>query len=295
MAAYTTTNLLTSIERQSFAPANQSTFATSDILELADEVTKTTILPAIITVGEEYYLYSTDYTISEGVSAYSVPSRSFGLTVREVQIIDSNGNIKSLIRTGVDRLNKISTGTGRNTPDQFYLQGDQLILYPTPNATLNTLRIYFFLRPGTLVEQSDAAVISSINTGTNTVTVSVIPSSWTTGDSFDLIQGSGGHRHMSIDLASTLISGTSIALPSLPVGLAVGDYVALAGESPLIQMPPDFQPILATLTAAEMLLSMSQPKGEKVLAKGIRNLEATQKMLTPRVVGEEELILPNWS
>lgn len=295
MAAYTTTNLLTSIERQSFAPANQSTFATSDILELADEVTKTTILPAIITVGEEYYLYSTDYTISEGVSAYSVPSRSFGLTVREVQIIDSNGNIRSLIRTGVDRLNKISTGTGRNTPDQFYLQGDQLILYPTPNATLNTLRIYFFLRPGTLVEQSDAAVISSINTGTNTVTVSVIPSSWTTGDSFDLIQGSGGHRHMSIDLASTLISGTSIALPSLPVGLAVGDYVALAGESPLIQMPPDFQPILATLTAAEMLLSMSQPKGEKVLAKGIRNLEATQKMLTPRVVGEEELILPNWS
>ncbi len=295
MAAYTTTNLLTSIERQSFAPARQSTFDTTDILELADEVSKTTILPAILSAREEYYLYYEDLSITNNVAAYTIPSRSYGLTVRDVQVIDANGNVRALERTSIDRLQYMSNSSDRNSPDMFYVQGDQIVLVPTPNATQSTLRLYYFLRPSSFVETSDAAVISTINTSTNIVTVSTIPSSWVTGDTFDLIQGKGGHRHLSIELISTLVSGTSITLPSLPTGLAVGDYITLAGQTPVVQMPPDFQPILATLVAAEMLLSMSQPRGEKVLAKALRNLGAVQKMLTPRVVGKEEIILPDWS
>lgn len=293
--AYTTSDLLTSIERQSFAPENQSTFSTSDILELADEVSKTTLLPAIISTREEYYLFSEDFSITSGVAAYAIPHRSMGLTVREVHLIDGSGNVRSLNRISVDRLNLISNSEGSSTPAQFYLKGNEVVLYPSPTNSTLTLRVYYYLRPGNLVVTTEAATIATINTSTNVITVNTIPSTWVTGNTFDLIQAKGGHRHMAIDLTSTLISGTSITLPSLPTGLAVGDYIALAGESPVVQMPPDFQPILATLTASEMLLSMSQPQGEKVLAKGIRNLEIAQKMLTPRVVGEEELILPDWT
>ena len=293
MAAYTTTLLLNSVQRQSFSPANQSTFGTSDILELGDEVIKTTILPAILNVREEYYVFYKDHTIVAGQSAYVIPSRAIGLSVREIQLIDSNGNVNNLPRTSLDRLHFFSpSGSG---PDVFYLRGDNIVLLPTPTAAMGTLRVWYSLRPGKLVEVTEAAVVSAIDTTTNIITVTTIPSTWATGNSFDLISASGSHRHLSIDLTSTLVSGTAITLPSLPSDLAVGDYVALSGESPLVQMPPDFQPILATLIAAEMLLAMNQPSGEKVYAKGLKNLEVAQDLLTPRVVGEEELIVPDWS
>lgn len=295
MSAFTTTKLLTSIERQSFAPQNQETFSTSDILELANEVTKTTILPSIMKTREEYYLFYKDYSITANTANYRIPERSIGLTARQIQLIDSNGNVKELTRTSVDRLPFLLTSISSTTPRCFYIQGDEIILYPTPSTSVNTLRIYYCIRPNDLVELASGAVISAINTSTNVITVTTIPSTWTTGNTFDLIQQNGGHRHLAIDLTSTLISGTSITLPSLPTGLAVGDYISLSGESPVVQMPPDFQPVLATLVAAEMLLSMNQPGGDKALSKGVRNLEAAQKMLTPRVFGEDEIILPDWS
>lgn len=292
--AFTTANLLTSVERQSFAPTNQSTFSTSDILELANEVSKTSILPAILDVREEYYLTYYDYSITANIASYAVPNRAMGLIVREVQIIGSDGNIRNISRTSVDQLHRFGS-TATSVPDVFYMKGDEIVLFPTPGTALNTLRVYYHLRPGDLVETTSAAIISAINTSTNVITVAAIPSTWITGDSFDLIQRNGGHRHMSIDLTSTLVSGTAITLPSLPTGLAVGDYVAIAGQSPVVQMPPDFQPVLSTLVAAEMLLSMSQPRGEKVLAKGLKALESAQRMLTPRVIGEQEVITPDWS
>ncbi len=292
--AYTTDKLLASIERQSFAPSNQSTFSTLDILSLADEVSKTTILPTILSVGEEYYLCHKDYPIQAGVSAYAIPDRAIGLIVREISIVRDSGEICNISRSQVDNLYRYGH-TETSLPQVFYVKGNEIVLYPSPSSTINTLRMYYLLRPGDLVETTAAGLISSIDTTTNVINVSVIPSTWVTGNTFDLIQGNGGHRHMAIDLTSTLISGTAITLPSLPVGLAVGDYIALAGESPVVQMPPDFQPVLSTLTAAEMLLAMSQPKGEKMLSKGMKILENTHKMLTPRVIGELEVILPDWS
>ena len=293
MAAYTTTLLLAAIERQSFSPANQTTFTTADILALADEVTKTTILPSILGVREEYYVFYKDYTITSGTAAYEIPDRAIGLAIREIQIIDSNSNVSNIPRSSLDQLhNYAPTGSG---PDMFYIKGDSIVLVPEPSATSGTLRVHYLLRPASLIETSAAAVIDTINTSTNIVTVTTIPPTWVTGSTFDLIRANGGHRHLDIDLTSTLISGTSITLPSLPTGLAVGDYIALAGESPVVQMPPDLQSVLATLVAAEMLLSMNQPSGEKVYARALKSLAAVQDMLTPRVIGEEELIIPDWT
>ncbi len=293
MAAYTTATLLTSVERQSFSPANQNTFSTEDILELGNEVIQTTILPIILGVREEFFVDYYDYTIVSGTAAYSIPSRAIGMAIRDVQLVDANGNVKNLIRVSLDQLYLRSTTAA--TPTAFYLQNDSIVLNPPPSATTGTLRIYYSLRPGRLIEASDAAVISSIDTLTKIVTVSTIPSTWVTGNVFDIIQRTGSNSYLDIDLTSVAVSGTSITLPSLPTGLAVGDYIALSEESPLVQLPPDFRPILATLIAAEMLISMGQPDGDKIYAKGMNNLHVAAKLLTPRVVGEEELITPDWS
>lgn len=291
--AYTTANLLSSIERQSFAPANQSTFSTTDILALADEITRSSLIPTLLGAREEYYTTYTDSSIVSGTSAYPIPPRAIGAALREVHFITSSGSVVNLARV---RLENLLTTTGTSsTPYAFYLMADSVMLYPTPNTSTGTLRLYFSVRPGDLVETTSAAAISAINTSTNVVTVTSIPSTWATGDEFDLISGTGSQNYKALDKTSTLVSGSDITFSSLPSDLAVGDYVSVSGTSPLIQMPVEFRTILATLTAADMLLAMNQPSGKALYAKGTKALESAIKFLTPRVVGESEVILPDWS
>ena len=294
MAAYTTTRLLESIERQSFSPANQSTFSTADILALADEVTRIRLLKEVLSVREEFYVAYKDYTITASQSTYRFPARAIGMTLREIHVVSSDGTASNLPRWSIDKLHLIST-SGEGVPEVFYIQGDDVILYPTPNSTTGTLRMYYRRRPSDLIETSSAAVVSAINTTTNVVSVTTIPSTWVTGNIFDLIQQDGSHKHLSIDLTSTLVSGNDITFSSLPSQLAVGDYVALAGYTPVVQLPPDFQPILSLLTAAEMISAMDQAKGDKLIARAELALNNARELINPRVEGELETIYPDWS
>jgi len=292
MAAYTTATFLSSVERQSFSPANQATFSTSDILSLGDEILASAVVPALVSAREEYFVTYKDYTITASTAAYTLPQRAVGLMAREVQIVDANGNVKNLPRVSLDSLHLRSSTA--SSPECFYLRGDSVVLSPTPSSTSGTLRIYYSLAPGNLVETTSCAVISAINTSTNVVTVTSIPNTWATGDDFDLIQGTGAHTTLAIDQNSTTISGADITFASLPANLAVGDYICPAGQSCLIQIPNDFRNAFSTLTAAEMLLAMNQPTGEKMLQKGMARLQVAVSLVSPRVAGEEEIILPDW-
>ncbi len=288
--AYTSANLISAIERKSFSPANQATFLSAEILAIADEVIKSDIVPAIMAVREEFFVTYTDYTVTASQASYDIPARAIGMVAREIHLVDSSGNITNLPRMAPEDL----ATTNVSAPTAFYLRGNSIVLYPTPSTTASTLRVYYHVRPGDLVAATAGATISAIDTGTNVITVTTIPSTWVTGDTFDLIKKNGAHEYRSTGLTSTLISGTAITLPSLPSDLAVGDYVALEGFSPLVQLPPDFQPVLATLVAAEILINQSQPGGKELMDRGIKLLETAQKLITPRVVGEPQVIVPEW-
>lgn len=293
MAAYTTARLLASIERKSFSPSNQVTFSTADILSLADEVTKSELLPAILEAREEFFVFLKDYSITADLASYAIPARGIGMMLREVTKVNSNGDITNLVKVDPATLHNLSTSSA--SPEAFYLQGNDIVLWPTPSTTQDTLRVRFFLRPGDLVETTAAAVVATIDTATNIITVTTIPSTWATGSIFDLSKKDGAHEYRSIDNTSTLISGTSITLPSLPTGLAVGDYVSLSGESALVQLPSEFVPVLADLVAAEMLMNMNQPSGKDLHVRALKRLETAQRLITPRVIGEPDTILPDWT
>lgn len=288
---YTTANFLTSVDRQAFLPTGQVTFATSDILSMGDEVIQRYIMPAILGVREEYFIASKSYDITANQAEYLIPPRSVGAILREVQILDQNNNVRTLERSDL----AFQYSTSASSPDHFYLRSDKMVLNPTPSSTSGTLRVYYPLRCGDLIATTAAAVISAINTSTNVVTVTTIPSSWATGDIFDLISRQGSQLYLAIDNVSTTVSGTDITFSSLPSDLAVGDYVSPVGTSPLIQLPAEFRPVLSTLVAAEMLLSMNQPSGEQLLNKGMKDLHNAQKMIAPRSWGSVEIIQADWT
>lgn len=287
--AYTTANLVTSIKRKSFAPTGQRTFQTSDLLQLADEQMLAEIVPHIMSLREEYLVTPLDYTITADKNAYRIPDRAVGAMVREIWIVDGTSINSFLPRLEPERINSSQTGT----PEGFYLQNNEIILWPTPNTTAKTLRVFFYLHPAEHVETTDAAKISSINTSTNVITVASIPNSWSTGDEVDLIRGTGVQEALAIDQTTSSISGTDITLSSLPSELKAGDYVALAGYTPLPQIPKIYRPILAQAVAAEILEDMNQPGASKARDKLNALKEYATKMLTPRVHGADRVIVGN--
>lgn len=292
MAKYTTANLLAAIERRSFSPANQRTFKPEEMLALADEVTQTYILPSILAAQEEFFVTYSDYPIVANQSAYDLPARAIGMVAREIKLINSN-NMCSLSRTEVERIDVFGTTGGR--PNCFYMRGNQVIVYPTPTSTDGSvLRIYYYIRPGALVDGALTATIDTINPAFNQVILNTVDPAWSNGNSFDFIKKDGAHDYRGVSYVATVVSGTTLEFASLPEGLQVGDLVALENQSSLVQLPPDYRPVLATLTASEVLAAQNQPTASTLFQKGMLMLQVAQDLITPRVIGEDRVILPDW-
>ena len=85
--AYTTENLISAIERRSFAPANQSTFTTAEILSIAGEELRAFVLPKVLAAREEYFVYTKDTTLVADQKDYAIPERAFGNVLREVKLV----------------------------------------------------------------------------------------------------------------------------------------------------------------------------------------------------------------
>ncbi len=288
--AYTTSDLITDIKLRAFVPTSQNSFTEADFLLMADAEMQTVILPLVQSLRADYYVTHTDRTIAAGQGAYDMPVRAVGMGLKDVHIVDASGVITNLAQ--IDQSDARTTQTGE--PEAFYIRQNQVYLYPTPSSSSGTLRLYFSLRPGKLVLPSAAGTISSIVTASNEVTLSSIPSSWTSTLTYDLIRQDGGGEPLVIDLAASGVTSTTItfasALPSSPVALRTSDYVALAGQSPLPQMPAELRPVLAQAVAARIRASMRLPGADDAKAILKDEVEAAKILLTPRVQNERKVI-----
>ncbi len=288
---YTSDALLSSIERKSFAPNGQVTFSPSDILLMSDEALLSVIFPKIINTNEEYFVLNKEYSITADQSSYEIPSRAIGSIARSVQILDENGVIRSIPRLEPD--DQVSTVGG--SLRGYFIKDSKIVLDRTPDRTSGTLRVPYFIQPGALVLASSGAVISAIDPATKVVTVSTIPSSWNTGDSFDLISCKGSHAYRDIDLVSTMVNGNDITLPSLPSDLVVGDYINQSEESSLVQVPSPFRAVLAQFVAAEIIGNQNQPNGQKAMDKAVGLLGSALELISDRVKGSVRAVqIENW-
>jgi hypothetical protein len=290
MAAYTTTNLLTSIRNRGNIPStsnDNNVNSDANLLITATEQLLIKLYPLLQSTREEFYVARKDFTVTAAQNEYVIPSRASGLVVRDIQWIDGN-NVSSLPIIDSERISTTNSGT----VEGYYLEHNKIILYPTPSATSGTMRVRYFLRPSRLAATGDCAQISSIDTGTNQITVSSIPSTWATGSIIDLIQQSAPYANLAIDQTTTNVSGSVITLSSLPRTLAVGDWVALAEYSPIPQIPMEFQAILSQLTVVKTLEAMGDREAATYAFKDLQtDLKNMMTLVTPRNQGERKKVI----
>jgi hypothetical protein len=286
--AFTTSDLLSSVNRLAFIPSGQVTFTDAEILAIADEETQTKIMPRLMAIREEFFVFPYTTAVMASQRLYPVPPRSIGGMIREVRIVNSAGTYQDLERIEPEAVQSQSVGT----PTQFYLEGESVGLYPIPSSTQGSLEISFFIEQGALVAVTQSGVISNINTGTNTLTLATIPSSWATGQLFDVSSGRGSQAYKSIDSSGT-VSGTTIQFSSLASTLLVGDYVTIAETSVLVQLPRNMRAPLAQATAARLLEAQNHPGAEKMAETAMMSIEAGIRMLSPRVHGASRTMTPD--
>jgi len=285
---FTTTALLESIKRRAMIPASQVLFTDAELLSVLTEELHADIVPLILSVREDFFLYNHDQSIDASENKYAIHARAFGQKLKDAVLLNSDGKEVDLPRSNPSSLKKEqSKGTFLSSGPTFYFEGDEVVIYPdTSNLGSMSLRMKIYRRPNNLVAQSAAGQITAVDTSLKTITLSNLPSAWAAGDDVDVIKGQPGFKSRGDDqdVASIVTATKTLTMTAaIPDGTAVGDWVSLAGDSPIPQIPYEVHNILAQRGAIKVLESLGDASGLQAAADVYTDMVDKFKItVTPR-------------
>jgi hypothetical protein len=272
--SYTTANLLTSIKNRAFFPVGQDTFEDSDLLDIASEIIETDLLPKLMQARQEFFVvYNTLTTTKRTTDTYPwirIPERAVGQAI--ICLKDDNDDPVH--------------------PTDYWVEGSKI--YLDEGAAGNSYRVYFYLRPGKLVETADAGLITAIDTATGIITVTP-PSTFTTSKEYDFVRAKAGFDTLSTNLTASAVGATTMTFTAadLPSELAVGDYVCLADQTPIPQIPVEWFGYLGLLTAIQVLEDLGDTDAAAVAQKKLARIEKNcLSLVQPRIEKRSKAIKP---
>jgi hypothetical protein len=271
--AYTTTTLLDAIAKIAAVPVAQTTFENQDILDIASQCIETEILPKVLMSRQDFYVVAETFTPSiygtDIYPSFRIPSRAVGQSV--IGAYDVNTD---------DRID----------PMYYWVEGSR-VYFDTGSPA--SVRVRYYIRPGKLVQTTDVATITDIDTTTGVLTVSSVPTTISAGVVCDLVRSRAGFDTLAADKTVSLADSTSVTFDpnDLPSDLAVGDYIALADQSPVPQIPIEWIPFLGYWTAHAMLETLGDMEAAAQLLKRIPRMETNAlSLISPRIVNKSKAI-----
>lgn len=290
----TTTDLIEDISTRAAIPNNQDTFTQNQILRYADDETRDGVVPFLITVKEDYLVSFEDITLVANRQKYRIPSRAVGNKVRDLFIVDTGGNLAPLPRIEFYQKRFIPQNLGTYA---YNFRGDWIELNPIPTSSVSDkIRAYYYRRPNRLVLPSQAGVISAINTSTKTLTLSSGIGNFTPSNLIDIVSAKASFLSYGDDLAITTVAGNDIVLTDdIPDYVEVGDYVCLAGTTPVPQLPVEMHALLAQRVAIKILEAQGDDRGARLSQAKLEEAEkALQTVVSPRDDGlPQKIIAPD--
>lgn len=295
VSPYIVDSLLPTLRLLPLMPSVQALFSSSDLLTIMNFEMDSKIMPMIDNQAEEYGIYVKDIAYSTSVTVYDVPSRALAGKLRSVSFVDSVGNEVRIPRLRVEDImsNVNATGMAINPALWgFYFQNNKVVLYlGSTNGGSNAfayLRLRYIRQPGTLVLSSACAEVASV--AGNVITAVTVPlTNFVTTATYDLISNSpqmfiGLGDDLTITAVTTGAGGTITFTNPVPSTVQPGDWVCLAGQSPIPQIPynPGFQ-LLLQLSAAKCLEIHGDTQGFNVaMAQAADMKNYFLSVITPR-------------
>lgn len=289
----TSSKLIESVRTRAMLPDDTSVYTDQRILDVLNEQMDTALLPALLSINEEHLVVSQDNSISSS-NRYKIPYRAIGNKLRDVNY-SIGGNVYELSRMSLEELSDYRTnGTNNFYNDAFYMEGDEIVLLSSTRSFSN-LKMYFYLRPNVIVEESKVGKITTIDAGTGLVTFEKFPEDFTNFTEFDFVSHVTPNKILKWDVtkASSNASTNSMTFdPSdMPEGLTVGDYVCIKEESPIPNIPTEYHPILAQMAAVHILEALNDTEGLNNATRRLdKMLDAVMQMTDNRVEGAPQKI-----
>jgi hypothetical protein len=159
-----TGDLIRSIKRRAFIPNSQETFTDEDLLEMATEEVNIGLVPLIQRMHEEHLIYFIEVELERERKRYPIPARAHGNKLRDVALVNENGNVYEMHRYSLTEISDFSNTTSYINTRGFYLENNDIILNNFDVNIGNKLRFYFYMRPNQLVSEKSGATIESIVT-----------------------------------------------------------------------------------------------------------------------------------
>lgn len=283
---YTTTELLAKVNMWSAAPDGQPAFTDANLLDLMTDELHANIVPFITSFREDFFVESIDYTIASETSGYAIPTRAVSTVLKDVKyVIDTDREIN---------VPRVPVGDKEFYTNGFYIQGNKIMLLNPENRSGETLRMYYYSRPNTLVTVAECAKVTVV--GSTSLTVASIPATWSSGATLDLTQGASPLGLISKDNVTTWTGVSDITPTTMPDDIAVGDYLSLATESCIPQIPVEMIPMLTQAVVMRVNEILSDKDGLKVATTKYDSMvKSITGMLSPRVTEEAKTIVSKGS
>jgi len=280
---YLTENLLTAIRDSGMLPPADESAQTTRLLGFVNREQHLYLMRLLLSVREGYRYASVDIPIVSGTDTYRVPSRAVGASLKLVNTVDASG------------------GLVEQRPSAHYNIRDNSLVFVESPAASGTLRLTYLRRFNKVVPATSAAEITAINTATRAVTVLGIPTTsvFTSSVLYDFIQGTPHFDTLGADLSATVAGSVLTFATALPTSLAVGDFVALAGETPICQAPVELHDVLMQAALVSYLESQGDAQRAAVAEKKREQMRADAlSLLSPRVQDSAEVLInynaPGW-
>lgn len=280
---------LASVKRLVTVPASQSLLEDEDILALATDIMRDTMVSTMLSVDEEYFVTrGAAIPLVTGQSSYRIPSRAIARKLREIKLQSGANVVSDFPKINIDR---VQVYTSNSAPFGFHFLGDRIEIQGTPDPAYSLL-LYYPIQPGSLVKTAKAGVVTGISG--DDVTIDNVPTEYAINKRMDFIEGVSGNWFLGIQSLVTNIAGNTLTFEAgtVPTDLSIGDYVAMTGQSPVLQVPDEGAPLLQALTAYDVLGTISDFEGQDRLEKKIKQQKIDfLKIITPRIDGEPNIIV----
>jgi len=289
-----TTAFLAAVDRAITVPNYQPRFSNNDLLALANEEQQSLVVPMIVALREEFFVFRDVLTINAGDYGFRIPERAIGRTLREIQYRNlAGGNlVYDLPRISIEDSYRF-TNLGQGTPNGFMIEGDTIRLLPTPSSNGEVV-LYTLRKPSSLVQDSRTAKVTGV--GTNTITLTKVPSNLTIGSKIDVTDNKPSYPLVQKDLTITNITGLVLTVSGFTgtalSGVDVDDVVSTALETSIVQLPDEAAVVLVHATAVRVLEALSMADQMKIAEEKLQQkIRACREILSPRVEGSVPKII----
>lgn len=325
-----TEGLIQLVKEKETIPDSGAAYSESVLLNYLDQSLKGFIVPAIEATLEEHFVVTMDTQMAAqlpmtgtsppvNVQNYiNIPGESTGLRLRDVYVIGNDGSFYNLPRMTPTQAAAQSYGSpwGPLMPPMnnnqfvggFYLQANQVQIFPYGLASNKLVRISYQRAPADLCLTSEAGRVISVAGDVVQLDKVLL---WYSGiTKVDVVSGDLPHDYVRNPLIATTVytsyapmtnlllanvSGNVITLPAgTGANVQVGDWVCPKGYSVFAQnIPREMLPVLIQKAACMCIHAAGDTEGYKMAqAEYIDMMKMSLMQIAPRVIGKPIKVLP---